>query len=180
MLGKPDKFFTPEEVRDNWSKITSFDNPMYHTTIGESTNFVLNKIDEMKNGISSQIDNSPLVPQSNHFNYDFKDTILYAISLGFNTSNGLNFIYENHPNFATFPSYGVIPAQSCLMDSLSAVELPKGVNIDPTRLLHGEHYLQIFKPMPTNGSLRREFKLVDVLDKGSGATLVLNGIIVSS
>jgi (3R)-3-hydroxyacyl-CoA dehydrogenase / 3a,7a,12a-trihydroxy-5b-cholest-24-enoyl-CoA hydratase / enoyl-CoA hydratase 2 len=36
------KEILPEDVRDNWSAITSFDNPLYHKTIQEATTYSLN------------------------------------------------------------------------------------------------------------------------------------------
>lgn len=91
------------------------------------------------------------------------------------TVNNLNYLYENHENFSVFPLFGVIPAQSSIFNSLQNFDLPKGVNIEPTRILHGEHYLELFKPLPATASVHRKVKLVDVLDKGSGAALIFNG-----
>ena len=176
MLGTPDSFPTAEEVKENWSEISSFKNPIYHTLIGESTNFVLTKIEEQRSGTGSK--SGPKSANEGDvgvFQYDFKDAILYAISLQMTTDDSLKYLYENHPDFSVFPSFGVIPAQASLFNSLTELELPQGVNIDPTRLLHGEHYLELFKPLPTSAKLARKFKLVDVLDKGSGASLIFNG-----
>jgi 3-hydroxyacyl-CoA dehydrogenase/3a,7a,12a-trihydroxy-5b-cholest-24-enoyl-CoA hydratase len=33
---------TPEDVRDKWTEIVDFTNPIYHTTVGDATNHVLN------------------------------------------------------------------------------------------------------------------------------------------
>ena len=176
MLGTLDSFPTAEEVKENWPEITNFENPIYHTLIGESTNFVLTKIEEQRSGATSKRGTKlPNESEVGVYQYDFKDAILYAISLQMTTEDSLKYLYENHQDFSVFPSFGVIPAQASLFDSLTDLELPQGVNIDPTRLLHGEHYLELFKTLPTSAKLARKFKLVDVLDKGSGASLILNG-----
>ena len=167
------------QVQQNWNEITNFDNPIYHTTIGESTNFVLTKIEELKNGKTEELHVQAKVSATKDvFQYDFKEAILYALSLHFNTNEHLKYLYENHPEFCVFPSFGVIPAQESLFNSLSDLEIPHGINIDPTRLLHGEHYLELFKPLPTNAKLTRRYKLADVMDKGSGASLIFNGILL--
>jgi len=43
------------------------------------------------------------------------------------------------------------------------------------QMLHGEQYLELFAPLPTSGVLTSKATVVDVLDKGSGANLIING-----
>lgn len=110
------------------------------------------------------------------FKYDFKDVILYALSLGVSTSNesDLKYLYENHEDFCVLPSFGVIPAFGILFDAVSSLKLPHDLKIDPAKILHGEHYLEVFKPFNTSGTLNVKSRLVDVLDKGTGAVLIIN------
>jgi 3-hydroxyacyl-CoA dehydrogenase/3a,7a,12a-trihydroxy-5b-cholest-24-enoyl-CoA hydratase len=53
--------------------------------------------------------------------------------------------------------------------------MPNNLQIDPAKILHGEQYLELYKPLSTSGVLTPKPKLVDVLDKGSGAILIVNG-----
>jgi 3-hydroxyacyl-CoA dehydrogenase/3a,7a,12a-trihydroxy-5b-cholest-24-enoyl-CoA hydratase len=110
------------------------------------------------------------------FKYDFKDAILYALSLGISTSNeqNLKFLYENHSDFSVLPSFGVLPAFAVIFNYMSTVQLPHNLQIDPAKILHGEHYLEIFKPLRTAGALTVRTNLTDVCDKGSGAALVID------
>jgi hypothetical protein len=111
------------------------------------------------------------------FRYDFKDAILYALSLGVGTANekNLKFLYENHSDFSVLPSFGVIPAFAILTNFTASQKLPYDIQIDPAKILHGEHYLELYKPFKTSGTLTLKPSLVDVLDKGSGAALIING-----
>ena len=42
-------------------------------------------------------------------------------------------------------------------------------------MLHGEHYLEVLHPISTEGSLEVHCKVVDVLDKGSGTIVLVEG-----
>jgi hypothetical protein len=41
--------------------------------------------------------------------------------------------------------------------------------------LHGEQYLELLTPVSTEGSLEVHCKVVDVLDKGSGTVVLVEG-----
>ena len=111
------------------------------------------------------------------FNYDFKDVILYALSINMNSKDDFKFLYENHEDFSVFPTYAIVSSQFSISSNVAtkSFALPEGVNFDPLKMLHGEHYLEVFKPFSKSGRLHLVFSLVDVLDKGSGAALIMNG-----
>ncbi|CAG2181942.1 unnamed protein product, partial [Oppiella nova] len=44
---------------------------------------------------------------------------------------------------------------------------------DLTKVIHGEHYLEVVKPIPPSATLTSKPKIVDVLDKGSGALFII-------
>lgn len=147
----------------------SFDKPLYHATTSESANYALSQI--------NQGDNKPIASKLNDdvFYYTQKDAILYALSLNMSTVNNLNYLYENHENFSVFPAYATIPAHEILDRLLLSFTLPKGVVIDLTKRVHGEHYLELYKQLPPTAAIHRNIKLLNVLDKGSGASLIFNG-----
>ena len=43
------------------------------------------------------------------------------------------------------------------------------------QMLHGEHYLEVLQPINTEGALEVRCKVVDVLDKGSGTIVLVEG-----
>lgn len=45
----------------------------------------------------------------------------------------------------------------------------------PFQLLHGEQYLELLAPLAPEGTLKSEAAILDVLDKGSGAAVLLQG-----
>ena len=47
-------------------------------------------------------------------------------------------------------------------------------------MLHGEQYLEIYKPIPTDAKLICHAEVADIVDKGSGAVVILNGKCVHS
>ncbi|XP_068103202.1 peroxisomal multifunctional enzyme type 2 [Hyperolius riggenbachi] len=180
---------TPEAVRDEWEKICNFDNSTNPQTIGESTAKlyeVLSSVDT-ESGISmnptsqltsaSGIDPSQAIGQKlpvSSYSYTHLQPILYALGVGMSTKDPdhLKFLYEGSDDFSCLPTFGVIMSQAALMSG-GLASVP-GLSIDFTRVLHGEQYLELYKPIPTSGDMRSEATVADILDKGSGALILLD------
>lgn len=52
-------------------------------------------------------------------------------------------------------------------------EIP-GLSINLAKILHGEQYLELHKPIPRAGKLRCEAIVADILDKGSGLVILVD------
>ncbi|KAG8130802.1 hypothetical protein E2320_017384 [Naja naja] len=181
---------TPEAVERNWEKICNFDNAQSPQEIGESLvmlNAVLNQIesqDVSPNPIghsaptSSSVNNPAkcIGQKLPEFAYEYThlQPILYALGVGMSTKDpdNLKFLFEGSEKFCCLPTFAVIPAQVSMIDG-SMLNIP-GFDFDLTRALHGEQYLELYKPLPTSGKLTSQSTIADILDKGSGALLLLD------
>ncbi|CAI4225780.1 unnamed protein product [Auanema sp. JU1783] len=105
------------------------------------------------------------------FSYESRDAIIYALGIGNRAREDLRYVYENDESFAPYPTYVVAPG----LLSLNIMSWP-GIEFDLSRILHGEQYIEIFESLPASGKLRSETRVVDLLDKGSGA-LILSEVI---
>lgn len=99
-----------------------------------------------------------------------RDVAMYALGVGAKRTD-LPLVYEGSSDFATLPTYGVIPAFACQMETVSIGDVLPDFN--PMMLLHGEQYLELNKPIPTCGKLTSQAKVVDILDKGKGAVVII-------
>ncbi|XP_044517938.1 peroxisomal multifunctional enzyme type 2 [Gracilinanus agilis] len=180
---------SPEAVKANWRKICDFENANKPQTIQESTASVievLSKIDSQggvsmnhtshaasttTSGFTTAI-GYKLPPRT--FSYTELEAIMYALGVGASVKNpeNLKFVYEGNSDFSCLPTFGVIPAQKCMMEG-GLSEVP-GLTIDYAKVLHGEQYLELYKPLPKTGQLTNEAIVVDVLDKGSGLVILLD------
>ncbi|XP_062924773.1 peroxisomal multifunctional enzyme type 2 [Mobula hypostoma] len=178
---------TPEAVRDNWKQICDFDNALKPKSGQDALNELLNKLDT-KEGISTNLTSSPVQTSTSSispveaigkkmplkvYTYNNFQPILYALGVGMTTKDPdhLKFLYEGNEEFCCLPTFGIIPAQGSVTDGFES--LP-GLNIDFTKMLHGEQYLELYKPLPTSGTLKSEGTIADILDKGSGAVIILD------
>ncbi|XP_072013501.1 peroxisomal multifunctional enzyme type 2-like isoform X2 [Amphiura filiformis] len=109
-------------------------------------------------------------------NYTAHDAILYALGVGVSTtqSDYLKFLFEKDDNFCVLPSYGFIPAQKEVLLLTLEGRLPGLANLDPAKVLHGEQYMEVFRPMLRAATLRNECVVVDVIDKRSGALILFD------
>ncbi|XP_072848530.2 peroxisomal multifunctional enzyme type 2 [Pogona vitticeps] len=182
---------TPEDVRNNWEKISNFDNAAHPRTIQESVsllNDVLSRIESQDvspnpTSYSTSTSSTGFNPAkfvgyklaSVAYEYSHLQPILYALGVGMSTKDPdhLKFLFEGNEEFCCLPTFGVIPAQSSMLGSGGLGSIP-GFNIDFTKVLHGEQYLELYKPIPTSGRLTSEATIADILDKGSGCVILLD------
>lgn len=111
-------------------------------------------------------------PDGTDFEYSERDVILYNLGVCSNAQE-LNYVYEGADEFQALPTFGVVP----MFDAMSTFPLDFLPDFQPTKLLHGEQYLKILKsPIPTSGTLTSKPQLIECLDKGKAASVVLKTI----
>ncbi|KAH9964369.1 peroxisomal hydratase-dehydrogenase-epimerase [Lactifluus volemus] len=176
---------SPEDVIAKWQAITNFDDG--RTTNPASPQEGMERLVENFNNRSEQTDSGNkteddcyfdpedsevvkeakrLIPDATEFTYDERDIIVYNMGLGA-TEKELQWVYEGDENFGALPTFGVCPQFS----SSAGFSLDWLPNFNPTKLLHGEHYLSIKAPIPTSGVLINQARLSEVLDKDKAASV---------
>uniref|UniRef100_A0A1B6F4C3 Peroxisomal multifunctional enzyme type 2 n=1 Tax=Cuerna arida TaxID=1464854 RepID=A0A1B6F4C3_9HEMI len=163
---------TPEAVQNNWSRVTDMSKAVALSSIQEATGGLMGTLEQMKENEKSP--SSDKVVDESTYVVTNKDCILYALGVGTDVreSSNLKFLYENHEDFSALPSYACIPSQIAVMSADLGSDIIPGKSVDLSRVLHGEQYVELFKPMPTSGTLTSRVSVADVLDKGKGAVIL--------
>ena len=92
--------------------------------------------------------------------YDQRDVLLYSVGIGI---RDLRYVYEGNPNFAVFPTFPIrwggagAPIDTSLIPSS-----PGPLNID------AERFLEMYKPLPVEGSVQVISRLIGVHPRGKG------------
>lgn len=110
---------TPEFVRDRWDAVTDMSQATHLNSIGEASASFMGILEELKNPSTSKCEDT--------FSFSSRDLILYALGIGITTddSDNLRYLYENHPDFAAFPTFSVMPGIILSMTSgLVSSKLP--------------------------------------------------------
>ncbi|KAL0121934.1 hypothetical protein PUN28_007017 [Cardiocondyla obscurior] len=161
---------TPENVQENWSKVTDMTSAKRLNSIQEATGELLNVLENIKSGDSLSGVNHVL-----RSNYNSRDIILYALGVGATVqeSTDMRYLYENADEFTVLPTFYVLYGpMGCMSSSMMQDAIPF-IQINPTQVLHGEQYLEVYKRLPTEATVETRFKIQDTLDKGKGAVVLI-------
>jgi acyl dehydratase len=101
--------------------------------------------------------------------YTETDTILYALGLGCGSDPGepddLKFVYEK--------GLRALPTMAVVLASPGNWLGSKESTADYSKVLHGEQYLTLHRPLPPAGKVVGRGRIVDLLDKGKDKGAVL-------
>ncbi|NXP85428.1 DHB4 enzyme, partial [Passerina amoena] len=180
---------TPEAVRDKWEKVCDFDNASKPRTIQESISVLSDALSQIESQgnismnstssgsvVSSSIDTASIVGRNlgtNVYKYTHLEPILYALGVGMSTKDPdhLKFLFEGNEEFCCLPSFGVIPAQTSMFDGVPSLS---GLNIDLARVWKSKQNVTMCPCSILTGELRSVATVADILDKGSGAVLLID------
>lgn len=98
--------------------------------------------------------------------YSWRDAALYALGVGAGFSN-LEYCYEK--DLKVLPSFSI----AAVFDLIAQFGIKSEVNL--AGILHGEQELIFHNPIPPEGALTTEGKLVDYFDKGKGKGALVVG-----
>mmetsp|Transcript_8553 Transcript_8553/g.10663 ORF Transcript_8553/g.10663 Transcript_8553/m.10663 type:complete len:901 (+) Transcript_8553:59-2761(+) len=170
-----DEHTAPEFVRDHIKDVVDFSTGTFNPrTTQDSSMAILSAVgdddDDDEDDEDDDDDDEELDPNDSVHSYNDRDVILYNLGVGAN-SHELKYVYENDSDFQVVPTYGHIVTFLSGRGAHSYAKLLEGFN--PMFLLHGEHYLKLDKfPVPTEATIKTEFKPLAVTQKGSNAIVV--------
>lgn len=89
--------------------------------------------------------------------------ILYALGIGAGVDK-LCFVYEK--NLKVYPTFAVVPFMPVFMAFIPVA------NLNMFKVLHGEHKISAYKPIPTHGMLTTAANCTSIYDKGDKGAIV--------
>ncbi|RWR92398.1 enoyl-CoA hydratase 2, peroxisomal [Cinnamomum micranthum f. kanehirae] len=106
--------------------------------------------------------------------YTERDVALYALGVGACTRDALDdkeLKYVYHKDGESFIQ--VLPTFAALFPFrlVSNIEQLPGLQFDPRLLLHGQQYIEIYRPLPSSGSIRNKAEVAGLHDKGKATVL---------
>src|SRR5215470_14707104 len=108
--------------------------------------------------------------------YDERDVALYALGVGAardpTDERDLQLVYElSGRGMKVLPSFGVLPAINSVFSQAKQGITAPGLKFGLDRVLHGEQYTELKRPLPTHGKLTTRGTVKSIYDKGKGAVV---------
>ncbi len=172
---------TPENIDSAWKDISSFDKAEHPGSIAESMQPIMANVEAgASKGGNEHIDiDAALAFKYPEFtqSYDERDVSLYALGTGAAQNpldeRDLQLVYElSGKGMKVLPSFGVVPAITMMFTQGKNGITNPGLNFGLDRVLHGEQYTEVKRPLPTKGKLTTKAQVKHVYDKGKGATVI--------
>jgi 3-hydroxyacyl-CoA dehydrogenase/3a,7a,12a-trihydroxy-5b-cholest-24-enoyl-CoA hydratase len=172
---------SPDDIDASWKDVTSFDGAEHPGSVAESMQPIMANVEAgPSKGGNQFIDVDAALgfkyPEQ-AWTYDTRDVALYALGVGAakdpTNEADLQLVYEmSGKGMKVLPSFGVLPAINMVFDQAKRGITAPGLNFGLDRVLHGEQYTEIKRPLPTTGKLTTKAKVKDIFDKGKNALVV--------
>ncbi|HKY89460.1 MAG TPA: SDR family NAD(P)-dependent oxidoreductase, partial [Nevskiaceae bacterium] len=170
---------TPEAVQAKWGAITDFSRTTHPSTTNESMEPALANLNRKSRGGNQFLDlDAAFADEINvESSYDERDLALYALGVGAARDaldkSELKYVYELGDGFQALPTYAVMPPLNAFLNLGRDGKMLKGLNYGLDRVLHGEQFTEVYRPLSRNAKLKHRFKLKDAWDKEKNAVVVL-------
>ncbi|MGZ3441098.1 MAG: SDR family NAD(P)-dependent oxidoreductase, partial [Polyangia bacterium] len=175
---KTGRAITPEQLERAWPEIAGFDKVTYPSNINESMQPIVSNLGKKSRGGNELIDvdealaaDLPEVSSS----YEERDLALYALGVGAAQNplgSELAYVYERGDSFQALPTFAVVPALKVIFEMAQKGEQAPGLHYGFDRILHGEQYTEVKRPLPPHAKLKHKVKIKDIYDKGKGAVVI--------
>ncbi len=171
---------SPEAIRGAWEQVTDFAKSTHPANITEALSPVMSNLSSKSKGGNEFIDVDAALGfemEEARSTYDERDLALYALGVGAGKNptdaSDLHLVYErNGEGFYALPTYGVIPALNAIFKMVSEGKSAPGLNYGLDRILHGEQYTEVLRPLPPSAELVHKARISEILDKGKNAVVV--------
>ena len=176
-LGKP---ITVDAIARAWPEITDFSKATHPPDLTTSMQPVLENLQKKSLGGNEFIDvdlalgyELPALESS----YTERDLALYALGVGVGSDpldpKELQYVYEMHPDgFRALPTFAVVPAINAILEMAKQGKTAPGLNYGFERILHGEQYTELTRPLPPSARLTHKPRIKHIWDKGRHAVVV--------
>jgi (3R)-3-hydroxyacyl-CoA dehydrogenase / 3a,7a,12a-trihydroxy-5b-cholest-24-enoyl-CoA hydratase / enoyl-CoA hydratase 2 len=170
----------PEDIDAAWKTVTQFDKTQHPGSIAESMQPIMQNVEAgPSKGGNQFIDvDAALGYQYPEYatNYDERDVALYALGVGAAKDPAneadLALVYEmSGKGMKVLPSFGAVPAINMVLSMGKNGVTAPGLSFGLDRVLHGEQYTELKRPLPTHGKLTTKATVKRIYDKGKGAVV---------
>jgi 3-hydroxyacyl-CoA dehydrogenase/3a,7a,12a-trihydroxy-5b-cholest-24-enoyl-CoA hydratase len=172
---------SPEDVDAAWKNIAGFEKAEHPGSIAESMQPIMQNVEAgPSKGGNQFIDVDAALgykyPEMS-WSYDERDVALYALGVGAakdpTDEKELSLVYEmSGKGMKVLPSFGVLPAINMVFTQGKQGITAPGLNFGLDRVLHGEQYTELMRPLPTHGKLTTKAVIKNIFDKGKGALVI--------
>jgi 3-hydroxyacyl-CoA dehydrogenase/3a,7a,12a-trihydroxy-5b-cholest-24-enoyl-CoA hydratase len=172
---------SPEAVKGAWKEVAGFEKSEHPTDITSSMAPILANVQAgPSKGGNQFIDvDQALGYQFPPFEtrYDERDLAIYALGVGAAEDplddKELQLVYELHSGgFKALPTFAVVPPVSGILNMAKEGKMAPGLAFGLDRLLHGEQYTEVKRPLPAKAKLTHKTQVKQIWDKGKNAVLV--------
>ena len=171
----------PEQIDASWKDITGFAKATHPGSVAESMQPIMANVEAgPSKGGNAFIDVDAALgytyPEQTQ-TYDERDVALYALGVGAAKDpadeRDLALVYEmSGKGMKVLPSFGAVPAINMVLTMGKNGITAPGLTFGLDRVLHGEQYTELKRPLPTKGKLTTKATVKNIYDKGKGAVVV--------